>query len=159
MIWPHNLERRLTRRSQTFLYLLNALFLAPQFGDPEKPAVNVTGTWQGNTVTSCGKMLYEQGRCGAVELITFTLFQDGADVKGIYRCAFGTMVCRNMNDSGRVVSSSVSGSLARLRVMLRDGSSCMFDGHFKDESAAGSFLCYQGGGLLEQGRWKVARLY
>jgi len=37
--------------------------------------------------------------------------------------------------------------------------SCMFDGHFKDESAVGSFLCYQGGGLLEQGRWKVARLY
>ena len=126
---------------------------------PEKPAVNVTGTWQGNTVTSCGKMLYEQGRCGAVERITFTLFQDGADVKGTYRCAFGTMVCRNMNDSGRVVSSSVSGSLARLRVMLPDGSSCMFDGHFKHESAAGNFLCYQGGGLLEQGRWKVARLY
>jgi hypothetical protein len=31
---------------------------------PEKPAVNITGTWQGNTVTSCGKMLYEQGQAG-----------------------------------------------------------------------------------------------
>jgi hypothetical protein len=125
----------------------------------EKPKVNVTGTWQGSTITSCGVMLLEQGRCGAVERITFTLFQDGADVNGTYRCAIGTMICRNLNDSGRVVSSSVSGSLARLRVMLPDGSSCMFDGHFQSATAGGNFFCYQGGGLLEQGRWKVARLY
>jgi hypothetical protein len=43
---------------------------------PEKPTVNVTGTWQGATVTSCGVMLLEKGRCGAVQRITFTLFQN-----------------------------------------------------------------------------------
>jgi hypothetical protein len=126
---------------------------------PPKPAVDVSGTWEGNSVTSCGVMLLEKGRCGAVERISFTLFQNGADVNGTYRCAIGTMVCRAMNDRGRVVSSSVMGSLARLRVMLPDGSSCMFDGHFQGESGSGNFFCYQGGGLLEQGRWKVARLY
>ncbi len=126
---------------------------------PDKPSVDVTGTWEGATVTACGIMLLEQGRCGAVQRITFTLFQDGARVNGTYHCAIGTMICRDLNDSGSVVSSSVSGSLARLRVMLPDGSSCMFDGHFSTDRAGGNFFCYQGGGLLEQGAWKVARLY
>jgi hypothetical protein len=126
----------------------------------EKPTVNVTGTWRGTTTTYCGVMLLEKGRCGAVERISFTLFQNGADVNGTYHCAIGNMICRNMDDSGAVVSSSVTGSLARLRVMLSsDGSSCIFDGHFQQESAGGSFFCYQGGGLVEQGQWKVARLY
>jgi len=127
---------------------------------PPKPTVNVTGTWQGATVTSCGVLLLEKARCGAVERITFTLFQDGADVNGTYRCATGNMICRNMDDSGQVVSSSVTGSLARLRVMIpEDLSSCIFDGHFQAESANGTFFCYEGGGLVEQGRWKLARLY
>jgi hypothetical protein len=131
---------------------------AAAFQQP-KPSVDVTGTWQGSSITSCGKMLADQSRCEAKQLITFTLFQDGPDVNGTYHCATGSMICREMNDSGRVVSSSVSGSLARLRVMLPDGSSCLFDGHFQSESAMGNYFCYQGGGLLEEGIWKVARLY
>ena len=123
------------------------------------PTVDVTGTWQGSSITSCGVMLLDKFRCAAVERITFTLFQEGDRVNGTYHCAIGTMICRNLNDSGSVVSSSVSGSLARLRVMLPDGSSCMFDGHFSTDRAGGNFFCYQGGGLLEQGAWKVARLY
>jgi|SRR5579885_609877 hypothetical protein len=127
----------------------------------EKPTVDVTGTWQGASVTSCGAWtLVDHTRCGAVQRISFTLFQDGADVKGTYHCAIGTMVCRNLADSGQVVSSSVTGSLARLRVMLsQDGSSCIFDGHFQAESGGGAFFCYQGGGLLEEGHWKVARVF
>ncbi len=126
----------------------------------EKPTVDVTGTWQGTSVTSCGVMLVEKSRCGAVQRISFTLFQDGADVKGTYHCATGTAVCRSLAESGQVVSSSVTGSLARLRVMLsEDGSSCIFDGHFQPETARGAFFCYQGGGLLEEGQWKVARQF
>jgi hypothetical protein len=126
----------------------------------EKPTVNITGTWQGNTITYCGVMLLDKGRCGANQRVTFTLFQDGPDVHGIYRCAVGNQVCRNMDTGGSVVSSSVTGSLARLRVMLgEDGSSCIYDGHFQGESAVGTFFCYQGGGLVEQGQWKLARIY
>ncbi len=126
---------------------------------PEKPALDITGTWQGSTTTNCGVMLLEKGRCSAVERVTFTLFQNGPDVSGFYRCETGTMICRNLNDRGSVVSSSIQGSLARLRVMLPDGSSCMFDGHFRSQSAAGAFFCYQGGGLLEEGRWQLGRMY
>ncbi len=126
---------------------------------PEKPAIDITGAWPGSTITSCGVMGLEKGRCAAREVVTFTLFQNGSDINGVYRCATGTMICRSLNESGRVVSSSISGSLARLRVMLPDGSSCMFDGHFRSQSAAGAFFCYQGGGLIEEGQWKLARLY
>lgn len=152
------MARKFSRSLLLALFLLQACGLAAF--QSEKPTVDVTGTWQGATVTSCGVLLLEKGRCGAVERITFTLFQDGADVKGTYHCATGTMICRNLNDHGQVVSSSVSGSLARLRVMMpEDVSSCIFDGHFQAESGGGSFFCYQGGGLVEQGQWKVARLY
>lgn len=123
-----------------------------------KPTVDVTGRWQGTTITACGVMLLEMGRCNARQRITFTLFQDGSDVTGIYKCAYGTMICRDLNESGKVVSSSVNGSLARLRVVMPDGSSCMFNGNFQDESVVGGFACYQGGGLLEQGSWRAARM-
>jgi len=129
------------------------------FFQSEKPALDITGNWQGDTVTECGMMLMEQGRCAARERITFTLFQDGSDISGVYTCAYGTMICRNMNEHGRVVSSSINGALGRLRVMLPDGSSCIFNGTFRSESVVGGFGCYQGGGLLERGSWQAARLY
>jgi hypothetical protein len=108
----------------------------------EKPALDVTGKWQGVTVTDCGVMLLDKGRCNARERITFTLFQDGSDLSGVYTCAYGTMMCRNMTEKGKVVSSSINGSLARLRVeMPDDGSSCMFNGTFQSESVVGGFAC------------------
>ena len=104
-------------------------------------------------------MLLEQGRCNAVERISFSLFQDGSKLTGVYRCSPGTMVCQNMNDGGQVVASTMEGSLGRIRVELPDGSTCMFNGNFQTESVVGGFGCYQGGGLLEQGSWKATRLF
>jgi len=124
-----------------------------------KPALDITGKWQGVSVTACGVMLLELARCNARERITFTLFQDGSDISGVYTCAYGTMICQDLNDRGKVVSSSINGSLARLRVEMPDGSSCMFNGTFQTESVVGGFACYQGGGLLEQGSWQAARLF
>jgi hypothetical protein len=124
-----------------------------------KPDLNITGNWQGTSITACGVMLLEQGRCNAVQNISFSLFQDGTAISGIYRCSIGTMICRNMNDGGQVVSSTLEGSLGRLRVELPDGSTCIFNGNFKSETVAGGFGCYQGGGLLEQGSWRATRLF
>jgi hypothetical protein len=126
---------------------------------PQKPDFDVTGTWGGTSVTSCDVLLSDKYRCNATERITLTLFQDGSDLSGVYSCAYGTMVCRNMNDKGKIVSSTLSGSLARMRVMMPDGSSCIFNGHFEPESAVGGFACYQGAGLVEQGAWQATRLY
>jgi hypothetical protein len=125
----------------------------------QKPTLDVTGNWQGTSVTACGVMLLEQGRCNAVQRISFSLFQDGTKLTGVYKCSVGTMVCQNMNEGGPVVASTLEGSLARIRVELPDGSTCIFNGNFKTESVAGGFGCYQGGGLLEQGRWQATRLF
>lgn len=125
----------------------------------EKPALDVTGNWQGESVTACGVMLLELARCNAHQSITFTLLQEGSDVTGVYRCAYGTMICRDMNETGKVVASSINGSLGRLRVEMPDGSSCMFNGTFRSQSVVGGFACYQGGGLLEQGSWQAARMF
>ncbi len=125
----------------------------------QKPNFDVTGTWGGTSITNCGVLLYDKYRCNAMQRITFTLFQDGSDLSGVYSCSYGTMVCFNMNDKGRIVSSTLNGSLARMRVMMPDGSSCIFNGTFRPESAVGGFACYQGGGLLEQGGWQATRLY
>jgi hypothetical protein len=129
------------------------------FPPPQRPTLNVTGNWQGTSLTACGVMLLEQGRCNAVERISFSLFQDGTKLTGVYRCSPGTMVCQNMNDGGQVVASTLEGSLGRIRVELPDGSTCIFNGNFKTESVVGGFGCYQGGGLLEQGSWQATRLF
>ena len=47
----------------------------------------------------------------------------------------------------------------RYRVEMTDGSSCVFNGTFQTESVVGGYACYQGGGLLEEGGWKAARLF
>ncbi len=74
------MAKRLSRSLLLALLLMQACSAASL--QPEKPTVNVTGTWQGATVTSCGVLLLEKGRCGAVQHVTFTLFQDGAEVNG-----------------------------------------------------------------------------
>jgi hypothetical protein len=132
---------------------------AANYPKPEKPALDITGTWEGITITDCGMVLLEQGRCMATERVTFTFFQEGSKVSGFYTCTPGTTVCRGMNVSGQIVSSTLEGSLARIRVTHPDGSSCIYNAHFRSQSAMGGFACYQGGGILEQGRWKVSRAY
>jgi hypothetical protein len=127
-------------------------------GQPQ-PALDITGKWQGSSNTSCGVLLSDKGRCGAVNDIAFTIFQDGSKLTGVYTCSTGTVICRNLNQSGNISAATISGSLARIRVAMPDGSSCMFNGHFQSASAMGGFSCYQGGGLVEQGGWRVKRMF
>jgi hypothetical protein len=130
----------------------------------EKPAVNLTGIWQGEIrVIPCltGISAREPGRCNAVNRITFSLRQTDSSLSGTYRCAIGTMVCRDANttDHGTVMSGNVSGNNVTIRVMLPgDLSSCLYNGVADAPgSVRGSYRCYQGGGLAEVGQWRVGR--
>ncbi len=130
----------------------------------EKPAVNLTGIWRGEIrVIPCltGMSAREPGRCNAVNRITFSLRQTDASLKGTYRCAIGTMVCRDANttDHGTVMSGNVSGNNVTIRVMLPgDISSCLYNGISEGSGGMrGSYRCYQGGGLAEVGQWQVSR--
>lgn len=120
----------------------------------------VTGVWQGESRANCNiVMMADVTRCGAVNAITFTLLQDKANVSGYYRCAYGNMNCRNMNETGRIATGKMSTKLLRMRVMMPDGSDCLFNGWPRGDAMRGSYSCLQGGGLVEQGLWNARRSF
>jgi hypothetical protein len=126
-----------------------------------KPRPNgVTGVWRGEARANCNVvMMADVTRCGAVNVITFTLLQNKANVSGYYRCAYGNMNCYNMNETGRIATGNMSKRLLRMRVMMPDGSDCVFNGWPMGDAMRGSYTCLQGGGLLEQGQWSAMRSY
>jgi hypothetical protein len=81
-------------------------------------ARGVTGVWEGMS----------QGPRAAMRYITLTMVQQGNDVTGYYRCAYGTQLCRNMEETGVIKDGKMIGRRLMMRVMLRDGSTCYFTG-------------------------------
>ena len=125
----------------------------------EKGRIEVTGVWRGESSAECGMLLPDDTRCGAVNDITLTLLQQGAKVSGFYKCSYGNMDCRNGNDTGKVALGTMGTNLLQMRVMMPDGSDCIFNGRPTGNAIEGSYLCLQGGGLIERGIWRAGRNY
>jgi hypothetical protein len=125
------------------------------------PPLNLGGTWKGESrVIPCLPRQSALGRCNAVNRITFTLEQDGSVIRGKYKCAIGTAVCRDANKTtkGKIVDGTLSGQTIALRVMFSaDVSSCLFNGNAGPAAISGTYRCYAGGGLSEMGTWQVSR--
>ncbi|MGH7905634.1 MAG: hypothetical protein ACREP6_03310 [Candidatus Binataceae bacterium] len=122
----------------------------------------MTGMWEGSSRASCNAFnpMAFNTRCNAINRITLTMVQEGAKITGFYKCSVGTTDCRNQNDSGNIASGTDKNGRLSLRIMLPDGSSCIFNGaKVKHNVIAGSYSCYQGGGLVEQGSYAVKRNY
>ena len=101
-------------------------------------------------------------RCNAVQKITFQIFQNGSELSGHYVCAFGNMVCRDTNTTGKIADGTARHRGIALRVMLPDGSSCLYNGRLAQHSRnvmQGTYFCMQGGGYLEQGSFRIQRSY
>lgn len=131
----------------------------PTTGGRKRP-FEVTGVWHGQLRANCDPlMMVDVTRCGAVNGITFTLLQNNANVSGYYRCAYGNVNCLSMNETGRIARGNMGSKLLRMRVMMPDGSDCLFNGWPVGDAMRGSYTCLQGGGLIEQGRWKARRSY
>jgi hypothetical protein len=120
---------------------------------------DVTGLWQGTSTAGCLPFQPDARRCNAVVKITLRIFQQGSALSGDYTCAMGTMVCRDTNTSGVIAHGEVRDDGVALRVMMPDGSSCLFNGHRVREAMVGTYFCMQGGGYIEQGRFAVERGY
>ncbi len=121
-----------------------------------------TGLWAGTSVTNCMPLQPEARRCNAVVKITLQIFQQGSTLTGHYTCAMGTMVCRDSNNTGTIANGTVRGRSVGMRVMMPDGSSCLFNGRPASDNSnrlTGSYFCMQGGGYIEQGRFQVDRSY
>jgi hypothetical protein len=119
-----------------------------------------TGVWQGTTLASCSIDLPLQSRCNAQQNVTITLLQ-GQDSKfsGKYQCSYGNMDCYHSNDTGKVIAVSMAGRRVTIRVLMPDGTSCIFTGRYVNETINGGYTCYQGGARLEQGEWRARRSY
>jgi hypothetical protein len=127
-------------------------------GPPESSSLDdLIGVWKGGSLcrwrrigTSCR---------GAVN-IAFTLFPVArSKIKGFYSCEVGAAGCRYGLENGPIATVSMNGRRLWLRVMLGDGSSCLFTSRFGRDRMAGGYECLQGAGLVEQGRWWIERSY
>ena len=73
--------------------------------------------------------------------------------------AAGTVSCRNRLETGAIARIDINGRRLWLRVMLGDGSSCLFTSLLAHGRLRGGYECLQGAGLVEQGSWWVERSY
>jgi hypothetical protein len=125
------------------------------------PPADVAGAWSGTTRAVPCDVLASTGRCNAVNNISFTLNQSGAQLTGKYTCASGNMICRHggADDSGDINSGSISGNQLNLSVIIpADVSNCYYHGATTSATQAnGVYMCYQGGRQVEQGVWNLSR--
>jgi hypothetical protein len=69
------------------------------------------------------------------------------------------MMCRKLNDTGEIAYGVVREGSLSLRVMLSDGSSCIFQSKRSADKLGGNYVCLQGGAIAERGRWELERVY
>ena len=133
--------------------------IAPAAESAAAQQSGLTGLWEGTSTSNCMPFQPDIGRCNAVVKITLNIFQQGSTLTGRYTCTIGNMVCRDSNTTGTIADGKVRQGTAALRVMLPDGSSCLFNGRPSQTTMTGSYFCMQGGGYIEQGRFQVQRNY
>jgi hypothetical protein len=148
------------KRSPVVAVLLIAASIISAAGSARAQSPDVAGLWSGTTRVTppCS---FSSGRCNAVNNVTFTLRWKGDRLRGKFTCAYGNLICRNggADNTGKVVSGRVSGSDIRLSVVVpADVSNCYYNGILTSpNSIRGSYMCYSGGELLEEGMFEVKR--
>jgi hypothetical protein len=132
----------------------------PQTASGIENGASAAGVWQGTTLATCAAFAYLPSRCNAEQKVTITLLQspDGR-FTGRYTCAYGNMDCYDANYTGKVIEAILNGSRLSIRVIMPDGTSCIYTGMNVNQSINGGYTCYQGGGLIEQGSWQARRSY
>ena len=116
----------------------------------------VIGTWEGTTVARCPGS--PPGRCNAQQKISITLHEgNNSTIAGSYTCAYGNQTCLRQNNTGTVTDVTLTGSRITFRVIMPDGTSCIFNGNVANNTITGGYSCYSGGSLLEQGEWLAHR--
>jgi hypothetical protein len=118
---------------------------------------SLTGVWRGWSACRSGRSGFN---CRGTRNITFSILpMPPSRMKGVYRCAAGTVSCRNRLEIGKIARLDINGRRLWLRVMLGDGSSCLFTSRLASARLGGGYECLQGAALIEQGSWWVERSY
>jgi hypothetical protein len=120
---------------------------------------DLEGVWNGTTAAACLSWIPNYTRCDAVNNVTFTILRKGSAISGYYKCSTGNEDCRDANETGRVTDVMSHDNYVWFRVMLPDGSSCMYDARRTGNTMAGGYTCFVSARLVEQGHWQVKRSY
>jgi hypothetical protein len=113
-----------------------------------------------STLADCGVSSSFPSRCNAEQKVTITLMQGpNSKISGRYTCSYGNIDCYDDNETGRVIGVSISGARMTVRVIMPDGTSCIFTGRNVDQTINGGYSCYGGGALVEGGLWRAKRSY
>jgi hypothetical protein len=83
----------------------------------------------------------------------------GFDIGGSYKGSTGTMMCPKLNDTGEIACGAVRKGGLSLRLILPDGSSCIFQSKRSGDRMAGGYICLQDAAIVERGQWDVERIY
>ena len=130
--------------------------LTVECGAAGPSSVGVLGTWEGTSVARCPGS--SPGRCNAQQKVSITLQEaNNSTIAGSYTCAYGNQTCLRQNNTGTVAAVRQTGSRITFRVIMPDGTSCIFTGNVANHTISGGYSCYSGGGLLEQGSWLAHR--
>lgn len=123
-----------------------------------KKASGILGVWEGTTLATCATSL--PSRCNAEQNVSMTLIEEeNSKIGGYYKCSYGNMDCFHLNETGKIVDAGMRGKLISMRVMMRDGTSCRFDGRVNNGAVIGGYSCYTGGSQFEQGTWRARHSY
>ena len=136
--------------------------ISPMPPAPEPPSQageGVSGVWQGVSIANCEGDPSDPGRCNAEQKIILTMFQQGDAITGYYKCAFGNQLCRHLDETGPIRDGTLKHTRLTFRVMLEDGSMCLFTGRPAANLFEGGYECLQGGGIIEQGIFQTRRNY
>jgi hypothetical protein len=120
---------------------------------------DLIGVWRGGSIC---RWSHIGTTCRGAVNIAFTLFPGArarSKMRGFYSCTTGTVRCRNRLENGAIPYIEINGKRLWLRVMLADGSSCLFTSRYGRGKMAGGYECLQGAGLVEQGQWWIERSY
>src|SRR6266446_6949609 len=126
-------------------------------GSSDSSLNDLIGVWKGGSLCRSGRI---GTSCRGAVNIAFTLFRAvRSKMTGFYSCETGTVRCRNGLESGEIATIEMNGKRLWLRVILGDGSSCLFTSRFGRDRMAGGYECLQGAAIVEQGHWWIERSY
>jgi hypothetical protein len=98
---------------------------------------DLTGVWEGASACRLGRY---SSNCQGIRNIAFTFgVLEGSRAAGFYRCATGTVSCRNRLETGPIVRTDWKGKRLWLRVMLGDGSSCLYSDTTSSRAVTSAF--------------------
>jgi hypothetical protein len=128
-------------------------------GKAANPGSDLVGVWRGTTRAGCA-LNAPPSRCNALQKVSITVLKgEGDKVTGSYTCAYGNQDCYDMNETGKLVEASMSGSQVMFRVQMPDGTACIYTGHVNNDDVNGGYDCMSGGAPIERGSWLAHRIY